>query len=1267
MEKLTFLPNTDVLKQPASNSENYGKKGLPGFSEGMGENLATSAGDEHPGIHPRSPMGEKVGMEEAQNTAPLHVTESQRHQKPEIAPPSMWSISVLKEEPSSGHKEAQLLSSDVVDRTPQRPESTLSAFARMDSEKQAPVSLPVESEDSLIDLGEDRLRQEMPKPTSLERHEEEVEHPAVEKDGWGTRSFSLAGEKGLAEKQEIMAPLEVGENKAVGKLQMMPESRPFKSEGSKAAERLEQRISPREELMEKPSKTLASERREKEAQERVFPEGEKEGGLSSSPAAAMPVPGASAISWDKAQPPSPVKPPPVIEKPEHIFTEVYPEIGERKAAETKPHPQEEGKTLVEKTKASRVEPPHGEEVDGHSFTQGGNLELEKSRESRVDLKEERRQFVMPELSLAASVAAEDGHAQPRPLSRAAERTAGHITDETNNLGPPTLETSLEQTAKKQETRSDRPTVHTIQTSKDHPEEMPKQSVLISKRHLEAMEDVHRNEPLSSAASSYTQFMLSASAVSADGAPPVGGTPQEPEGTSGKGEEFSVTSKPAGLSEEQKSAFSIISEGCEILNIHAPAFIPSVDQEESEHMQDNLQYLEEKSSFKSISVRDERKAVASHKTQKSELEVPDRKITSPTENEPKESYQTKEETATGSRSGDFTSIQPGVSGEEDYFEKYTLIDYNLSPGSERQKSTVEGSSEEATETLTSFPESSAEQTLDHEYDLVKLDESFYGPEKNGSKSSHAEMPKSLVIQKPSEENAPKGVGGDVDSRSPGMPLFDVEEGVLSRRQIFPTTPKAVNPELLEEPPALSFFYKDLYEGALGERNEGETASEGGSVDSETSFPRRHSDTDDGTGMYFEKYVLKDDILHDESVNQEDQGQSLEEKPVGEDGSQQLRIAESEIGRKPGTSFWERNLEEQHKVIDWEGEPVSHTETLDEVATQQKAPITEQVTAITQEMSYAVPFQDTHRVRTSEPSSQGHEAGNASPEVNLNVPVQVSFPEEESTAGATYAPEVSQEELVPCVSREERLHNIPVQDEYDFVDSLNQEIVSQGILPGEPYSEAPPKEVLPQGTESLSHAGERELMSEGEPRKSASQEEWDRGGEDQSARESVTTKTQKEQKKAQVDSYCYTCKSLVSEMDKVLDIHKHHEVSALDTAISAVKVQLGEFLENLQEKSLRIEAFVSEIESFFNTIEEKCSKNEKRLEMQNEEMMKKVLAQYDEKAQSFEEVKKKKMEFLHDQMVHFLQSMDTAKDTLETIVREAEELDETVFLASRSLPD
>ncbi|NP_076310.2 cardiomyopathy-associated protein 5 [Mus musculus] len=1267
-EKLTFLSNEDVLKQPKSNSENYGQKELPGFSEGMGESLATSVGDKHPGIHPCSPMGEKVGMEEAQNMAPLHITESQRRQKPEVSSPSMWNISARKEEPSSDHKETWLSSSDVVDRMPQKPKSAQSAFTRMNSEEPASMILPVESKGSLSDLGEDRLRQEMPKPTSLEHCEEEVERPTEEKDGWETRSFSLAGKRGLAEKQEIMAPLELRENEAVGELQRMPESRPFKLEESKAAERLEQRISPTEKLMEKPSKTLALDRREKEVQEWVFSEGEKQ----EYPPAAMPVPGASAVSLDKAQPHLLAKPTPVVEKPEHIVTEVYPEIRERKAAETQPHPQEEGKTLVEKTKVSRVESPHGEETDGHSLTQEGNLELEKSGESRVDLKEERRRFVMPELSLGASVAAEDGSVQPRPLSKDAARVSD-MTDETKHLGtPPTqpsavepqtlvLGTSVEHTVKKQETWSDRPTVHTFQTSKDYTEEMLKQSVLISKHHLEAVEDVHRNEPPSSAASNYTQFMLSASEISADGVPPMGGTAQEPEGTSVKDEEFSVTSKPAGLSEDQKSAFSIISEGCEILNIHAPAFIPSVDQEESEQMQDKLQYLEEKASFKSISVHDEKKAAASHKTQKSKLEVPDRKITSLKENETKETHKTKEEIATDSGMGDFTPIQPTVSGEEDYFEKYTLIDYNLSPGSGKQKSTVEESSEEATKTLTSFPESSAEQALDHEYNLVKLDESFYGPEKDDSKLSHAEMQKSLAIQKPDDRNAPKGISRDVDSRSPGMPLFDVEEGVLSKRQIFPTTPKAVNPELLEEPPALSFFYKDLYEGAGGEKNEGETASEGDSVDSETSFPRRHSDTDDGPGMYFEKYILKDDILHDETVTQEDQGQGLEEKPVGEEDSQQLRVAEREIRRKPETSFWEKNLEEQHKVVGREGEPTGHMETLDEAAMQQKAPITEQVRAVTQKMSYAVPFQDTRCVLESEPSSQGNEAGNASPDVNLNVPVQESFPEEESAAGATYAPEVLQERLVPSVSREERLHNTPVQDEYDFVGSLNQEAASQAILPEEPGSESSPKEVLSQGSESFEHIREQELTSEGEPRMSASQEVWDRT-EDQSARESVTAKTQKEPKKTQAESYCYTCKSLVSEMDKALDIHKDHEVSALDTAISAVKVQLGEFLENLQEKSLRIEAFVSEIESFFNTIEEKCSKNEKRLEMQNEEMMKRVLAQYDEKAQSFEEVKKKKMEFLHDQMVHFLQSMDTAKDTLETIVREAEELDETVFLAS-----
>ncbi|XP_008851549.1 cardiomyopathy-associated protein 5 [Nannospalax galili] len=1299
-DKLIFLSNVEILNHSESNSEahteDYVKKEIPDHSEETGTNLVTSAGDEHLGIQLSSPRSEKLVMEDTKNVIPLHVTESQRRQKPEISPPSMWNISVLKEEPSSAQKEKSLFSLDMVDKMPQQPKSASFDFASKniikEPEKPEPVILSLESKGSLIDLGEDRLKKEMPKPTSLTHSEEELKRPMEKKDSWETRSSALAEKTELEGKPEITAPLELRENKEIGKLQATPESQPCKLEESKAAVKLEH-IDASEEHIERSSMTAAAEKRGgKEEQAPLFSEGKKEESRPSSLNTAMPEPGESAVSLDRSlgetQPPSLVKTPSIIEKPERMFAEVYPEIRERKLPETQPYLLRGSKALVEKTKASHpMELPCDEEMDEDSLAQGGNLGLEKSSRGMVGPEEGRGQFTVSELSTGGSMAVIDENRKRRSLVNDFERTSEQTPDETEPLETPPTQlpsakpqtplsgTSLETDAvKKQEMWSERPTVHTIQSYEEHSAEMPKQSVLVSKRHVEAVEDTHRNEPLASATSSYAQFILNASAVNTDGMTPIKDTPKEPEGTSVKGEEFSVTSKPAGLSEDQKSAFSIISEGCEILNIHAPAFIPSVDQEESEQMQDKLEYLEEKTSFQIKSLRDENEVVASHKTQESKLEESDRKVTSLKENEPKEIHKIKE-IFTDSEKGDFTFMQPTISSEEDYFEKYTLIDYNISPDPEKQKEpqklTTEEFPKEATEETISFPESSQEGALEHEYDLVKLDESFYGLEKDHRKLSHSEMPESLVIQNSTDGNTSKGVSRDVDSRSPGMPLFDAEEGVLSRSQIFPTTAKAVNPELLEEPHALAFLYKDLYEEAVGEKKEEEeTSSEGDNVNSEASFPRRQSDTDDGTGMYFEKYILKDDILHDTSITQEDQGQGLGEKPVGKDDSHQLRAAEREIGGKAGTTFWEKSLEEQHKAGYREGESGGgHTETFDEVVMQGKSPITEEVRAVTQKMSYAVPFEDTHRVLESvdEPSSQGNEAGNASPEVNLNVPVQVSFPEEEFASGATYIQETSQEEPkvpAPHQSSEERLRNSPVQDEFEFVDSLNHEVVGHDILSEELYSESTPEDVLSQGTESFEHSREHELVSEMEERIKAKQKELDREKteQDQSASGLVTKKIQKEPKKSQIDSYCYTCKSPVSEMDKALDIHKDHEVSALDTAISAVKVQLAEFLENLQEKSLRIEAFVSEIESFFNTIEENCSKNEKRLEEQNEEMMKKVLAQYDEKAQSFEELKKKKMEFLHDQMVHFLQSMDMAKDTLETIVREAEELDETVFLTS-----
>lgn len=82
-----------------------------------------------------------------------------------------------------------------------------------------------------------------------------------------------------------------------------------------------------------------------------------------------------------------------------------------------------------------------------------------------------------------------------------------------------------------------------------------------------------------------------------------------------------------------------------------------------------------------------------------------------------------------------------------------------------------------------------------------------------------------------------------------------------------------------------------------------------------------------------------------------------------------------------------------------------------------------------------------------------------------------------------------------------------------------------------------------------------------------------------------------------------------------------------------------------------------------MQENCKKNAELLEKQNEEMLKKVVAQYDEKSENFEEVKKMKMEYLYEQMVNFQQTVDSAKEALETTVKEMEELDGFVFLNVR----
>ena len=60
--------------------------------------------------------------------------------------------------------------------------------------------------------------------------------------------------------------------------------------------------------------------------------------------------------------------------------------------------------------------------------------------------------------------------------------------------------------------------------------------------------------------------------------------------------------------------------------------------------------------------------------------------------------------------------------------------------------------------------------------------------------------------------------------------------------------------------------------------------------------------------------------------------------------------------------------------------------------------------------------------------------------------------------------------------DRLRGSPVQDEYEFAESLNYEVVTQDTLSEELYSESTPEDVLSQGKESFEHVSENEFVSD-----------------------------------------------------------------------------------------------------------------------------------------------------------------------------------------------
>ncbi|NXF67931.1 CMYA5 protein, partial [Ciccaba nigrolineata] len=720
--------------------------------------------------------------------------------------------------------------------------------------------------------------------------------------------------------------------------------------------------------------------------------------------------------------------------------------------------------------------------------------------------------------------------------------------------------------------------------------------------------------------------------------------------------------------EQKDLFNIISEGYEILNIHAPTCISSVDQEESEHMADKLEYLETNPSFKRKLVDDSQRLLASGTaTEISEGSV----LGKPASHELKdlETGGTQEENPVLPENNNSAVLDPSNGmADMDYFEKYTLIDDKtpIKPHFESPSSLfrVTEDPNEPVEEAVSFKESTEVDTMEEDFSLLEdLDEVFYGTAKGESKmQSYADAPKPLPLQKSIDISSKKVANTEDEQKPPGTPLFDSEEGVLERSLLFPTTVAAVNPELLEEPPALSFLYKDLYAEAVGEKTKDETPSDEESGNSNASFPSRNSDTDDGTGIYFEIYVLKDEIPIQSSEDKHKRGsgdvQCVRTEVLPERGVVKSEKAQVDSDIQATICKPMHAISFGSKVI------LSGTRT---DATEQReegnVPV-ETTEELPEQSSQLVDYQGATYQEAGNKQEEQHDI-TAVPQMEKYVPY-VRTPVEDSEdvlytqENLSCVPSIQQTEK-PDLQREDQHPDVYE----DIAESMDYDVITQEeLLQDEISSQLTHEELLFEDRDSFEHVGDSyEFVNEPEQRTPLELE--DSGFVLMNPEKSATNipqveSPQRELKKVQADTYCYHCKCPISAIDKLFGDHKDHEVTTLDDAATKMKDQLSELLIALEEKSMKIEEFVSDIESLFNSVEENCKKNAELLEKQNEEMLTKMVAQYDEKSENFEEVKNMKMEYLYEQMVNFQQTVDSAKETLETTVKEMEELDGFVFL-------
>ncbi|XP_068994735.1 cardiomyopathy-associated protein 5 isoform X2 [Embiotoca jacksoni] len=305
-----------------------------------------------------------------------------------------------------------------------------------------------------------------------------------------------------------------------------------------------------------------------------------------------------------------------------------------------------------------------------------------------------------------------------------------------------------------------------------------------------------------------------------------------------------------IKNKDQQLFSLISEGYEILNIRVPSKLPTVDEEESTELQDNLSYLDQTPKIRSRNHHDWPQQ--QNQVQPDEEEVPDHQ-----ESSKQDSSQPSADTECT-----HTHTQKESPGDIDYFEKFTLLDVVVPAEQARElqeeadqpatkpQSEVQKPAKEVATDSPSAAEDSFVFVTDVEIVGEHLDEVFYGEGAPAGALQHREDEEGAGMRTRRESQRSKEGNGSV--------LFRSEETTLTPIFISPGPPKIIDLILLEEPTAMSFMYSDLYEDAVGERRKSdEECSEAESVASEKTYKRRLSDSEEADG-YLEKFTLKDEI-------------------------------------------------------------------------------------------------------------------------------------------------------------------------------------------------------------------------------------------------------------------------------------------------------------------------------------------------------------------------------------------------------------------------